>query len=169
MSKVLKTVPGWSPSGVQVSPSNHRKSENFKNLKRSKWKPKKLEKLHLWDYIKLNACMHEMHANVHEMCARIHRSIQFFNTKIHQKKPGMMSAVKELQFMGDGGAVGMHSVLWEQRQEETVPAFISPLLLGSVLSPSLCHPLIQKEGSSGWIGRGVMFERLNFPASDSHS
>ena len=53
------------------------KSENFKNLKRLKWKPKKLEKLHLWDYIKLNAYMHEMHANVHEMCARIHRSIQF--------------------------------------------------------------------------------------------
>ena len=43
-------------------------------------------------------------------------------------------------------------------------AFISPLLLGSVLSPSLCHPLIQKEGSSGRIRRGVTFERLNFPA-----
>ena len=53
------------------------KSENFKNLKRSKWKPKKLENPYLWDHIKLNACMHEMHANVHEMCARIHRSIQF--------------------------------------------------------------------------------------------
>ena len=60
-----------------------------------------------------------------------------------------MSAVKEVQFMGVGGREGMHSVLWEEKQEETVSAFISPLLLGSVLSPSLCHLFQKKKGSSG--------------------